>query len=329
MSQVDGQVASEARQGGHLERFDPVEQGGKLIDAEHRGRYWWVAQIVDGKDVLDAGCGTGYGARILAAAGAASVTGVDVSAEAVEATKETPGLDAVVQADLRDLPFDDDSFDLVVCWEVIEHIEEGARAIAEFRRVLRPDGILLVSSPNPDVYPSGNEHHVHEYRPRELAAMLAERFANLASYRQHAWLASVIESTESRRSGELEEPATLRTENLEAGGETYGLVAASDGPLPELRDLVALGSAFEVAWWQDQLSGTKKLLAEAEAREATAVSHYHDASRALLEANQALAQIPVLSHQAEEMHAAINGIESSISWRLTAPLRRLRRLGRR
>lgn len=333
MGRVDGQVASKARQGGHLERFDPGEQGGKLIDAEHRGRYWWAAQAAADKDVLDAGCGTGYGAEILQAAGAASVTAVDISAEAAEVTaSRVAGLEAVIRADLRDLPLADDSFDLVVCWEVIEHIDEGARAIAELRRVLRPEGVLLVSSPNPDVYPSGNEHHVHEYRATELAAMLEERFSNFSTYRQHAWLASVIESQGERveaRRETGEQLATRAIESLDVGGETYALIAASDGPLPDLRGLITLGSAFEVRWWQEELAATRKLLAQADARESEASRQLHETSRALLEANQALAQVPVLNHKVEEIQAAINGIESSISWRLTAPLRRLRRFGRR
>ena len=100
----------------------------------------------------------------------------------------------MVAADIRELPFEDDSFDLVVSWETIEHVEEGERVLAEFRRVLRPEGVLLVSSPNPEVYPEGNEHHVHEYRPQELADLASAHFAEVAIYRQHAWLASVIDS---------------------------------------------------------------------------------------------------------------------------------------
>lgn len=53
-------------------------------------------------------------------------------------------------------------------WETIEHIDEGDRALTEFKRVLRPDGILLVSSPNPGVYPPGSDFHIHEYTPQEL-----------------------------------------------------------------------------------------------------------------------------------------------------------------
>jgi ubiquinone/menaquinone biosynthesis C-methylase UbiE len=332
MGRMDGQASIEARQGGHLERFDPGEQGGKLIDAEHRGRYWWAAQIAAGKDVLDAGCGTGYGAQILQMAGAASLTAVDISSEAVAATAGRVSPADVVRADLRDLPLEDDSFDLVVCWEVIEHVDEGERAISELRRVLKPSGILLVSSPNPDVYPSGNEHHVHEYRATELTAMVGECFSHLSTYGQHPWLASVIEAREKKEPGSGENSVRTHTTRaigkLAAGNETYALIAASDEPLPSLPDLITLGSDFEVRWWQDQLASIEKLVARAEARELDAVRQFHEVSDALLEANQALAQVPVLSHRVEELTGVVKDIEGSISWRLTAPLRRLRRVGR-
>jgi 2-polyprenyl-3-methyl-5-hydroxy-6-metoxy-1,4-benzoquinol methylase len=154
-----------AREDASLERFDPGEDAGKLIDSEHRGRYWWAAQAVAGRDVLDAGCGVGYGLEVLATAGAASVTGVDIDEGAVERARERRVAGEILTGDLRKLPFEDESFDVVVCFETIHHVADGERALGELHRVLRPGGLLLISSPSPDVYQRGNEHHVHEYRP--------------------------------------------------------------------------------------------------------------------------------------------------------------------
>src|ERR1700761_2599769 len=130
------------------ERFDPAAEGGRLIESEHRARYRWAARLVDGKAVLDCACGTGYGLEMYKQAGATALTGVDISAEAVAATKERCGEATVLQGDLRELPLADDSFDVVTCFETIEHVENAAAAIAELRRVLKPDGILVISSPN-------------------------------------------------------------------------------------------------------------------------------------------------------------------------------------
>jgi len=336
---MSGQATAQPRPGEHLERFDLDEQGGRLIDAEHRGRYWWASQLASGRDVLDAACGTGYGSRILQDAGATGVTGVDVSPDAVEATAARLGeRGAATVADIRSLPFEDDSFDLVVSLETIEHIAEGEKAVAEFRRVLRPDGILLVSSPNPAVYPEGNEHHVHEYGPEELAELAGRHFANRAVHWQHTWLASVISTPGGTvdslpAAGTQEACGTRAVSALPAGGQTYSVVVASDGELPKLADLVTLGDAFEVRWWEEQLLEEKRQLARVLAEKDAIADQLQQASGSLLDADQRLAQVPVLEHRLEEAHAQARAyrseVENSLSWKLTAPLRRLSAMRRR
>lgn len=329
---MDGSGAAVLRVEEKLERFDLEDQGGQLIDAEHRGRYWWAAQIAAGKDVLDVACGTGYGSEILSSAEAASVTAVDVSKSAVAATSARLGEKAtVLMGDIRDLPLPDDSFDLVVCWETIEHIEDGDRALAEIKRVLRPEGVLLVSSPNPGVYPPGNDFHVHEYTPEELKAAVSAHFANFSAYRQHPWLASVIEAPESsaaEANGHSSSCWIERTVQLEPSQETYGIIAASDGELPAMRELIVFGRDFEVKWFKEQLRGTQRLLALAEDQREQVTEQLRETSAALLDANQSLARVPALEFrlkEAEEARVALlQEIESSLSWRLTAPLRRLR-----
>src|SRR3954468_20836377 len=92
---------------GHPARFVPEVMGGKLIDAEHRGRYWWAAALARGKRVLDAGCGTGYGSNILAAAGAAAVAAVDVAEHVIADARKTAHPGVVFECvDLASLPFD-------------------------------------------------------------------------------------------------------------------------------------------------------------------------------------------------------------------------------
>src|SRR5436190_6144262 len=179
--------------GGVPERFDPVEMRGDLVEAEHRTRYAWAAQVVSGKRVLDAGCGVGYGSSMLAEAGSAEVVGVDVAEAVLEVARmRMPANVELRTGDVRKLAFDDASFDVVVCFEVIEHIDRRDAMLGELRRVLAPGGVLLVSSPNRDVYVPGNPHHVFEYTPDELRDALAERFENVALWRQHDWIASAM-----------------------------------------------------------------------------------------------------------------------------------------
>jgi 2-polyprenyl-3-methyl-5-hydroxy-6-metoxy-1,4-benzoquinol methylase len=107
------------------ERFVPETMRGELIDAEHRGRYWWVGALVKGRRVLDAGCGTGYGSTILAESGAEDVIGIDIAEDAVEAARGRQSRCVHFEvADLRALPFEDASFDAIVSFEVIEHLTE-------------------------------------------------------------------------------------------------------------------------------------------------------------------------------------------------------------
>src|SRR5689334_16675248 len=124
------------------ERFVPDEMRGQLIEAEHVARYVWASSIASGRRVLDAGCGVGYGTAILAGAGAASARGVDVAEGVLEAVRaQMPAAVELDVGDVGDLPYGDASFDLVVCFEVIEHVSDQAAALDEIARVLGPGGV--------------------------------------------------------------------------------------------------------------------------------------------------------------------------------------------
>jgi SAM-dependent methyltransferase len=100
-----------------------------------------------GARVLDVGCGAANGYAPQVAARAASYVGVDVSERAVALARRA-GLDARVVDDAAQLPFADGSFDAALCVEVLEHLFAPADAVAEIRRVLRPGGTLVASTPN-------------------------------------------------------------------------------------------------------------------------------------------------------------------------------------
>src|SRR4051812_33768233 len=110
---------------------------GRLIEAEHLARYRWAAGFVAGKRVLDAGCGTAYGSAILGDAGATEVVAVDIDGAAVEAARASaPGGVTLETGDIRRLPYADASFDVVVCFEVVEHVDNPETVFDELRRVL-------------------------------------------------------------------------------------------------------------------------------------------------------------------------------------------------
>ena len=189
------------------ERYVPTEAG--EIRHEHLHRYAWCAPLVSGKDVLDIACGEGYGSAMLAR-GARSVTGVDISDEAVlharAQYRDIPRLE-FLRGDAARIPLPDDSVDVVISFETIEHHDRHSEMVSEIRRVLRPDGILVISSPNRVVYTDlaghHNEFHVKELDFNEFDAVLKEQFDRVVYFGQRLAVGSSIfglHSDESIRS---------------------------------------------------------------------------------------------------------------------------------
>lgn len=152
---------------------------------EHRARYRFAATFVREGAVLDVGCGSGYGAGMLLAAGAARVVAVDTSADAIAATiaQRLPALE-VLHVDGVTLPFPDGTFDVITCFETIEHVADPSRLLAEVGRVMRSDGLLLLSTPNAlHTAPNGgipaNPYHLCEWEPAELARLLDDTFKDV------------------------------------------------------------------------------------------------------------------------------------------------------
>lgn len=159
------------------ERFN----GANIIDAgrlspywgEHAARYVLARKFVKGLSVLDIACGTGFGIGLMKGH-ARRIIGVDVDiAAAKKAAGECVNNSAVLLADGLDLPFASGSFQVITSFETIEHLNERAAFLTELRRVLAPNGVLLLSTPNanytePENGRPKNPFHVHEYTPNEL-----------------------------------------------------------------------------------------------------------------------------------------------------------------
>jgi len=162
------------------ERFTPECQ--REIWYEHFHRYALAAQWCGNKRTLDAACGEGYGASLLAGS-AESVEAVDVSEAAIEHARhrygDQQGLNFHV-ADCTSLPFPDNEFDRIVSFETLEHLLEQDQLLAEFRRVLKADGFLVLSSPDKAIYSdkqnTENEFHVKELYRDELEDLIGRHF---------------------------------------------------------------------------------------------------------------------------------------------------------
>jgi ubiquinone/menaquinone biosynthesis C-methylase UbiE len=164
------------------ERIVPEKTGHPLF-ADHLIRYMFCKQFVNDKVVLDDGCGCGYGSLYLAENSARMVVGIDVSRDAINYAK-THFLKKNIKfkvVDGANLPFSNDSFDVVVSIEVIEHIHNYEQYLSEISRVLKPSGILVISTPNKKVSSPGLKKpqvsfHVKEFYPDEFKKQLELHF---------------------------------------------------------------------------------------------------------------------------------------------------------
>ena len=168
-----------------VETYDWVDVADNIRGLEaffHRNRARVVRRLTaryatPGEPILDAGCGTGLNLRHLPAGS----TGIDINPRNIELLrKRLPGY-TLVEGDIEAMPFADGSFGTVLCTEVLEHVPDPAAAIREFRRVLRPGGVLIGSVPARSMVwklrflsstcPHSEPFH-NEYLPHEVRQML-------------------------------------------------------------------------------------------------------------------------------------------------------------
>jgi SAM-dependent methyltransferase len=146
----------------------------------HLAVYEWVAERCRGLEVVDMGCGEGYGSAVLARR-APRIIGVDANPEAHEHARlrySRPGVRFVREL----IESYEEPCDAVVLLQTIEHVERPAAMLDHLRSLLRPGGVAYVSTPNvltlapPGAERSGNPWHVREYRPSELRELCQQSF---------------------------------------------------------------------------------------------------------------------------------------------------------
>lgn len=170
------------------ERYVPWV-GGEAIHYEHLHRYRFAKEFVKGKKVLDLGCGEGYGSFMLSE-DAGFVVGVDIDPECVRhaSSKYSGGNLRFVEGSITDVPDGRDSYDVIVCFEVLEHIDGHNQLMDEVKRLLKPDGVFIVSTPDKRTYSDQpdyhNPFHVKELYPDEFRDLLSKRFGRVFLYGQ-------------------------------------------------------------------------------------------------------------------------------------------------
>jgi SAM-dependent methyltransferase len=276
------------------ERFIPSVTGETAL--EHLHRYALALNLAPGKRVLDIACGEGYGSHLLAGK-ATSVVGIDLDAEAVAHACIKYNLTNLEfrQGDCTDLPLAAGSIDLVVSFETLEHHAEHDAMLAELRRVLTPDGVLLISTPDRLRYSDErnyvNHFHVRELYTDQFRQLILSHFPHAAFYGQRTVYASVTAAFD------------CTSHFVSYAGDSSGVLA--DPGLAEPLYLIAVASAGALPTLPASLfDGTNAWQGE---------------RQALLE------ELARTKDQLARTKLQLVSVYASIYWRLTYPLRLLRK----
>lgn len=167
------------------------DQESYLLYLMHVATYRYSLNFVKGKKVLDYGSGSGYGTALISDS-CLQIIGVDVSDEAVSHARShfsAPNLSylQIERAEVAPLPFPDSSFDVVISFQVIEHVDEVSAYLHEIERVLVPRGRVLIATPDRShrlfsFQKPWNIWHLREYSQEGLNNILAKYFLDVKVY---------------------------------------------------------------------------------------------------------------------------------------------------
>ena len=181
------------------ERFIPEANGveptfQQKMWQEHLNRYQFAGYFVKGKDVLDLGCGVGYGSDyLMKECDPKSVVGVDISKKAIDFAKshyKRKGLKFLISG-AENILLPDKSVDVAIALELVEHVDDCKKVLSEVKRILRKEGVFIVSTPRKKEAPQ-SAFHTHEFTLEEFNEVLSSRFSPVKFYSQNRLHIAVI-----------------------------------------------------------------------------------------------------------------------------------------
>lgn len=184
----------------YVERIEPDQPQWKEYIGGHLNRYRFGSKFVAGRRVLDAGCGVGYGTRVLLDGGASEVVAVDISEKAIATAHQRfpdPRVRFVCE-DCETLVSIQGPFDVIVAFESLEHFRNLSAFLSQVVRLLSPDGVFICSTPNALTTPPenngrpANPFHVQEYAPDAFQQLLNEYFLTVDLTGQHPTAAFML-----------------------------------------------------------------------------------------------------------------------------------------
>ncbi|HMU45938.1 MAG TPA: class I SAM-dependent methyltransferase [Chitinophagaceae bacterium] len=206
---------------------------------EHLHRYAAVLEFAKGKRVLDIACGEGYGAKLLSQF-ADHVTGIDIDKRTIEkaSSKYKASNIEFICGSALEIPAAEEKFDLITCFETIEHIDDHDKLLNELKRVLKPNGTLVISTPEKSNYSDtsdySNPFHKKELYGSEFRELIKSKFKFADFFTQSSIAGSVIQKEppgyfQAIYAGDFEKVNTIN--NLVT---MYRIAIASDIKLPML-----------------------------------------------------------------------------------------------
>jgi glycosyltransferase involved in cell wall biosynthesis/SAM-dependent methyltransferase len=304
---------------------------------EHAARYLFAAQAVEGKRVLDVGCGVGYGTALLADAGAREVVAFDLSEEAIGHARAHFARPVITYAVGSAESFDFGQFDVVTCFELIEHVAAQDAVLSGIAAALPAGGIAFASTPRPQGDAPRSAFHVKELEFDEFRALVERHFAEVCFWFEANQYGSRID----RRLGSGDAEVTLlEPGQFDSRAADYFIAAVGGADADALRpvhvvgdDAYVLNLEHDVAILQEsqeQLKGDVAAILQESERLKEDVAALREANHEYEErvrrAEARLARAEQRRHQAEQRLAAL---AATVSWRVTRPLRSVRAVPRR
>ncbi|MCB0715754.1 MAG: class I SAM-dependent methyltransferase [Chitinophagaceae bacterium] len=242
------------------ERLETFITDGTML--EHLHRYAMVAAFCKGKRILDIACGEGFGSHLIAEK-AAQVWGIDIHEPTIQNANKKykkPNLHFLT-GDITSIPLDKLQFDIILCFETIEHIEQHEQAIRECKRVLTAEGVLIISTPDKLHYSQQtnykNPFHKKELSNQEFKTLIANNFKFANFYKQNSFAASFIESESEKNITQYFQGNYEEIEELQSISPMYCIAIASDVKPPLLNGSIFLHKQTVNQLLQDENNAVK------------------------------------------------------------------------
>jgi O-antigen biosynthesis protein len=287
------------------ERFVPHVTG--EIELEHIHRYLFSVNACKDKRVLDIASGEGYGSFILAQC-AKKVTGIDVDEESVKNANKSYSSSSLefLMGSCQKIPMADSSVEVVVSFETLEHIVEHDDFMKEIKRVLCPGGILIMSTPDTDIYSNGqptqNEYHLKELTLVEINSLMKTYFKNVHLFCQKCIAVSSIQNLDHLF---LQNPSVHSSRYFNPDAERVKM-----GYSPErIPYLLAVASDVQI---EDKILSNNFFVSPLNVNDLLVIDARHQ------EYSECLA---TLQEDNKSLKNSLNLMLNSRSWKISAPLR--------